>query len=131
MTPFKHTPLDSLTGDIRLLVLDLSGELDEVRCTLTTQSLDEQPIYCALSYEWGDPEPLVAIMVNGSVFYARHNLWLFLHRLKAAGQHENSRRSISQLWIDAICIDQADVVERNAQVQLMGRIYQEACGVIV
>jgi len=30
------------------------------------------------------------------------------------------------VWIDAICIDQEDEVERAGQVGLMGRIYMEA-----
>jgi hypothetical protein len=33
--------------------------------------------------------------------------------------------------VDAVCVDQRNVAERNAQVQLMGRIYQEAHGVVV
>jgi hypothetical protein len=34
------------------------------------------------------------------------------------------------LWIDAICIDQTNVKERNAQVQLMPTIYQSAGKVV-
>jgi hypothetical protein len=30
------------------------------------------------------------------------------------------------MWIDAICIDQSDLQEKNQQVHMMGRIYQEA-----
>jgi len=30
------------------------------------------------------------------------------------------------LWVDAICIDQADFSERESQVRLMGRIYKQA-----
>jgi hypothetical protein len=29
------------------------------------------------------------------------------------------------LWIDAICINQADIVERGHQVQMMGDIYRQ------
>jgi Heterokaryon incompatibility protein (HET) len=29
-------------------------------------------------------------------------------------------------WIDAICIDQSNVSERNAQIQIMGDIYSGA-----
>ncbi|KAK0738840.1 heterokaryon incompatibility protein-domain-containing protein [Schizothecium vesticola] len=32
----------------------------------------------------------------------------------------------SYIWIDQICINQADIPERNSQVQLMGRIYRQA-----
>jgi hypothetical protein len=30
------------------------------------------------------------------------------------------------IWIDAICINQDDIIERGAQVQIMGEIYQTA-----
>ena len=35
------------------------------------------------------------------------------------------------LWIDAICINQTDIDERNAQVAIMGDIYKEASRVLV
>jgi hypothetical protein len=35
------------------------------------------------------------------------------------------------LWCDAICIDQDSIFERNHQVQLMGRIYEQATTVLV
>jgi len=35
------------------------------------------------------------------------------------------------LWIDAICINQSNVLERNAQVGLMGQIYRGAASVII
>ena len=35
------------------------------------------------------------------------------------------------LWVDAICIDQDNIPERDAQVQLMGNIYRTAGRVIV
>lgn len=34
-----------------------------------------------------------------------------------------------RLWIDAICINQDDLSERNAQVSVMGRIHQDASSV--
>jgi hypothetical protein len=35
------------------------------------------------------------------------------------------------MWIDAICINQADLVERGEQVQLMDSIYRQAASVVV
>jgi hypothetical protein len=35
------------------------------------------------------------------------------------------------IWIDAICIDQANIAERNAQVAIMGSIYSQASHVII
>jgi hypothetical protein len=54
----------------------------------------------------------------------RENLWSALVNLRHA-------REERVLWIDAICINQADVEERNRQVQLMAYIYSRATTVIV
>jgi hypothetical protein len=35
------------------------------------------------------------------------------------------------LWVDAVCIDQADDEERSEQVQMMSRIYKNASRVLV
>jgi hypothetical protein len=35
------------------------------------------------------------------------------------------------LWVDAICIDQGSIPERNRQVALMGRIYMQAAEVLI
>lgn len=36
-----------------------------------------------------------------------------------------------ELWVDALCINQHDIPERNAQVQLMGAIYRRASAVLM
>lgn len=43
-------------------------------------------------------------------------------------RHTHSARNI---WVDAICINQADIEERNHQVHIMRRIYLKAASVIV
>jgi hypothetical protein len=52
------------------------------------------------------------------------NLWSALKQLR----HTSSPR---RFWIDAICINQNSVEERNHQVPLMSRIYKEATNVYV
>ena len=42
-----------------------------------------------------------------------------------------AERSTGYLWIDAICIDQSNNVERAAQVRLMREVYASACKMIV
>jgi hypothetical protein len=65
------------------------------------------------------------ILVDGKSFQIRVNLWNFLHttqiKLISASQ---------SLWIDAICIDQTDVLERNHQVGQMGLIFSGAVRII-
>jgi Heterokaryon incompatibility protein (HET) len=35
-----------------------------------------------------------------------------------------------QFWIDALCINQEDVSERNHQVRMIGKIYSQAQGIV-
>jgi hypothetical protein len=57
-------------------------------------------------------------------FLIRQNLWEFLNILRA-------RHDSCILWVDAICIDQENVLERNQQVSLMAQIYRTASDVKV
>jgi hypothetical protein len=54
----------------------------------------------------------------------RQNLWLALVNLR---DHRQER----VLWIDAICINQMDLDERNHQVKLMAYIFSRAQEVLV
>ena len=75
--------------------------------------------YEAVSYVWGPSQPAYTITVDGRGCEVRENLWLFLKRYRHP-EH------VVILWIDALCIDQSNTLERNHQVQLMGSIYQTA-----
>jgi len=84
------------------------------------------PDYTAVSYTWGDGAPTEKIYINGQPFYVRRNLWSCLYYL---GQFGNV--TWKHLWVDAICIDQSNDKERNAQVRVMDKIYSNACCVSV
>jgi Heterokaryon incompatibility protein (HET) len=125
-----------LTGptDIRLLVLTLDEADKPVECILLNpMSLDSLDTpeefentnvllrkYHALSYVWGDPKHLRLIFVNSQPFWVTYNLYSALRRLRAIGYET------LLLWVDAICIDQTNISEREAQVPLMSRIYRQA-----
>jgi Heterokaryon incompatibility protein (HET) len=121
--------LISPTFSIRLLTFNPVDETHPLSCNVRSYELNSCPPYVALSYEWGEVEPQVEIMINGFCFQIRHNLCLFLSVLK----EKQNRQELSadlRLWIDAICIDQQDMFERNAQVAMMGQIYQKATSVL-
>lgn len=97
------------------------------------QSNDEEPLsreqnrqaaFEALSYVWGDKEPLEHIYCDGETVDVRPNLFLALRRLRSPTE---SRR----LWVDAICIDQSDDKEKNEQVARMGSIYRAASRTLI
>ena len=62
--------------------------------------------------------------MDGKTFNIRQNLFDALQRLRFPDRPR-------QLWIDAICINQSDSVEKTEQVALMGQIYAHAIRVIV
>jgi hypothetical protein len=77
----------------------------------------------ALSYQWGSQAGEKTIYVNGKHKAVNPNLYDALLQL---------RESLAPvpLWIDAICINQADVDERNREVSKMSRIYSRAEAVL-
>jgi hypothetical protein len=121
---FSYASLSVEVIEIRLLRLDKSTSADEpVNCTLFKAPLDSKPDYVALSYEWGDSSVLETITVDGTSVTVRRNLALALKQISLA-------QGDMVLWVDAICINQTDVDERNHQVSLMRVIYKQASVVI-
>jgi Heterokaryon incompatibility protein (HET) len=76
---------------------------------------------------WGPSGPFVGwnVQLNCRAFRVRRNLLEFLIMARS-----NPTYLKKHFWIDAICIDQDNVAERNDQVSKMGRIYQDAEEVI-
>jgi hypothetical protein len=118
---YTYQALDASRQQIRLIKLhnnDLDNALaPNIRCELTTHDLDTAPVYIALSYVWGPPQPTQTIYLDGKAFTVRQNLYEFLHTFRT--QHSND----CLIWIDQISIDQGSIRERNHQVQLMSTIY--------
>jgi Heterokaryon incompatibility protein (HET) len=83
--------------------------------------------YDALSYAWGDPTITGEIIVNGTRVSVTKNLEEALRNLHKRGQHGSRTR----IWIDALCINQKDIDERNAQVKRMKHIFAEAGNVYI
>ena len=121
----SYTALDSTKPEIRLINLYPRGVTNGIKCELILADLNEKPIYEALSYEWGPSAPVdFCIKLNNQEHFVRKNLWLALLCLR-------SKDGPRTLWIDAICVDQSNIPERNHQVGQMGRIYSQASGVVV
>lgn len=80
--------------------------------------------YDALSYTWGEGDRSKSIICNGRRLAVTATLLEALQRFRQADH-------VVTLWIDQICICQERIKERNAQVQLMGKIYKGARKVIV
>jgi hypothetical protein len=122
--------LDKTSRTIRLLSLSPTLHADgTLQCEMSTVSLDDSPLYEALSYMWGEPDELrFQIRINGKLVNIRQNLW---HALKAFRSKHVALEYRRKLWIDALCINQDNIEERNHQVGLMGTIYRRARAVLI
>ena len=107
--------------EIRLLHLYPATKLADVQLSITHTLLDEKPAYEALSYTWGDLSKSRSVLCGeaSGTLSITQNCDAALRRLR----WKNKKRT---LWIDAICINQENVPERNHQVQLMTAIYRQA-----
>ena len=129
-TKFIHHALTSDGGIrlVRILNAEYRSDIDQslvIRCEMQQFNPVDCPSYNALSYSWGPPPDSTPIIINGGVCRIRQNLFEFLRLTRRES-------SISDYyWIDALCINQDDVDERNKAVRKMKDIYVKARRVII
>ena len=112
--------IDSARGEIRLLKVHPAPELgSELVCSLQPTLLSESPKFDALSYTWGTPGTGCDAQLNGQPFHIHENAAAALRRLR----RPDDARTV---WVDAICINQADQDEKEGQLPLMREIYEQA-----
>jgi len=124
-----HIPL-KFGDETRLLQLlpgcedsDLIGELVHVR-------LQENPIYEAISYTWADESGIVNH--SGNLFIKSSNMIMKItSNCEAALRRFRNELDAKFLWVDSVCVDQKNLLERSEQVELMTRIYKQAQRVLV
>lgn len=128
----------------QIRILELYPSLDDsepLHGALLDVHLDgENCIYEAISYTWGTPEfseTLLLHEAHGSntdsgqeeepppkAFHITRNLHSGLLRFRDAVK-------VRRLWVDAVCINQSDDVEKSIQIPLMEKIYSRAKRVLV
>jgi hypothetical protein len=114
-----YKPLVAEKAEIRLLQLQTPFlEIGLTQCSLYTTSLTIQPKFTALSYVWGDTSIKEDIIVNEVIFPVTINLAMALRQIA-------STYGSVVLWVDAVCINQDDIDDRNNQVRQMGAIYSQ------
>jgi hypothetical protein len=93
-----------------------SADHNTIHCHLSKTRFDASTTYRAISYCWGDPDVTSPIIVNGFEVQVTVNLAAVLRQLRewCVGV---------KLWVDALCINQSDDVEKSQQVNAMGRVY--------
>ena len=126
--PYEYLPLDEGAHEIRLLTL-LPGEFGtKLRVNLSTIAFPPGAAlnFEALSYAWGSPRRLSHVFVGPrrQRLGVTRNLGDALHHLR----YPDTPRT---LWVDAICVNQADLPERGSQVKRMAEVFTKAARVIV
>lgn len=137
---FRHERLKLSGNFMRLLQIQGGTKKDVISLRITQYAVHRRPAYAAISYTWGpnpkhirstntssssassttpsDPYTRL-IRVNGRPFRVRVNLWNLLYHLRQRGESRF-------LWVDALCIDQENLEERNFHVQRMSKIYENS-----
>jgi hypothetical protein len=133
-----YRPLDFDSFEIRLLKLRSAVGMEAgVACSLEYASLINPPDYIALSYCWGNATKTrkIYIMRWGDIEVTQ-NLYEALVNVFHMKQSRRSKSPGHQprcnvlLWVDALCINQEDPVERSQQVRQMRQIYSRASEVV-
>jgi hypothetical protein len=121
---FKHDPLDYHGSTIRLVKVRPSTDAnDQIQCDIRIASTDSE--YICLSYVWGNREPGDWVLINDKRLWARQNLIHFLTTAQSLVDIQSN-----WIWIDALCIDQENIEEREHQTKRMGHIYSRANRVV-
>ena len=153
---YKYTPLEDATEWIRLLRFLPNAEGTPFRAEVVHYKLCEAPAYKALSYTWGPPSDasveIEFCLMTGTPFMGdnligkvpgafgvtsqckggTHATYFLGQRFPVSPGLETAMRRLYGMiehvliWIDAICIDQKNDVEKGHQILAMDRIYRQA-----
>ena len=120
-----YAPIDSAKPSIRLLHLEPGSGSDPLRCHLVEDNVHSAH-FEALSYAWGGHYTLRRpVKIDGRVFWVTDSV---SHALRSLRLRNESR----VLWVDQICINQANEDEKSEQVSNKMRfVFQNAQRVII
>lgn len=103
----------------RVLTLQPGSSDSVVALSLHQIEISKKQSYECVSYTWSSDSTTRKVTIDGKAHGIRENLWHCLHILREQCQH-------IPLWVDAISINQNDVVEKSQQVSIIGTIFRAA-----
>lgn len=122
---YSYEQLPDYTCNIRLIRLLPSAQPDTpIELELCPARLDATLSYEALSYCWGDVSLTETVYIDRRLFDVTTNLAAALRALRC----QTEPRIV---WVDAVCINQLDIPEKNSQVRIMRDIYSLSSRTIV
>jgi hypothetical protein len=113
-----YRPLDVSRKEIRVLDVAPGHQSELIYCHLRHVALTSQPkpVYETISYVWGDATQRGVILLDDSVLDVPASSEEVIRRMRLVDRHR-------VVWIDAVCINQNDVQEKNQQVAMMQDVY--------
>ncbi|PKS06155.1 hypothetical protein jhhlp_007472 [Lomentospora prolificans] len=128
----RYNPLSAPDATIRLLKLHplpggtstSAADIATLSCDIEEHPRENCPPYTALSYVWGDPgHSNEFIVANDTTIQISQTVGDALRRLRSQNKYR-------WVWVDQLCINQQDEVEKSHQVHQMHRIYSAAAKVV-
>ncbi|KAH6875026.1 heterokaryon incompatibility protein-domain-containing protein, partial [Alternaria rosae] len=122
--PHQYQPINS-SEDIRVLRLEPGAFAEPLIGSLVVRKIGDDgykehlPAYDCVSYCWGPQEHFSSLDSDGRALRITVAVDEMLRYLR-------DPKEPRCLWIDAICINQADNQEKSQQVRIMDRIYASA-----
>ena len=121
-SPSIYSSLDRSLHEFRLLVLKPGTHDKPLHATLKRVRFPHAgkrkgtSAFETISYVWGDQSVRDSITVNGQLLDIPASAASALRRMRF-------RHGERSLWIDSVCINQGDLLERGQQVSMMSEIY--------
>jgi len=135
MPPYAYLPLQKALHSTRVLQILPGGKGSGIHCQIFDYTIRHDRAsgpYEALSYAWGDPAERRRIYVqNHETWTVEPSFLDVTEQLHIALHYLRDPAFPRLMWIDAICIDQANLQERAVQVRFMANTYAHASRVIV
>ncbi|KAH3982686.1 hypothetical protein HBI26_021110 [Parastagonospora nodorum] len=122
---YKYTDLNYKLGqEIRLIVVAPGETTDDLQCDIIHVNLEDNPDYEAVSYTWASDDGDASLTQR--INCGRNAYLPITANCEAAIRQLRKCVFKRRLWIDAICIHQTNIKERNHQVGLMDLVYSLA-----
>ncbi|KAF7952460.1 uncharacterized protein EAE97_001957 [Botrytis byssoidea] len=110
-------------NEIRVLEIlpfeEFSETINTICRIISLASGTSTETYVALSYTWGKPNDTSYICINGHKHKVTPNL-------ESALRHLRGHKAKVVIWVDAVCVNQNDIPERDTQLKMMADIYRKA-----
>jgi hypothetical protein len=120
---YRYAPIVT-PRTIRLLRIECRQKLVYISCELETVKLDDAPPFWAVSYQWGSEEKPQLLRLGYRTSPDIGHIPVTSNC--AAAIQALIPKEVRYLWIDAVCINQSDIREKEHQIPLMREIYSQA-----